>query len=262
MKMTNNTILITGGGSGIGRALAEAFHKLGNQVIIAGRNSEKLDETTGANPGIESFNVDMASLESIKTLASQVTERFPQLNTVIHCAGVMIAEDLLNGKNLQTNETTVNTNLLGPIRLTEELLPILQKQPQAAILTVSSGLAFMPMAMTPTYCATKAGIHSYTQSLRYQLRDTAIQVIELIPPYVATNLMGDYQANDPNAMPLDEYISETMEILTTQPDATEILVERVRPLRYAAQEGRAKYEQFFKQFNDQATAIVAEAARG
>lgn len=261
MKMTDNTILITGGGSGIGRALAEAFHKLGNQVIIAGRSSEKLDETTGANPGIKSFNVDMASLESIKSLASQVTAQFPSLNTVIHCAGVMIAEDLLNGNNSHADDATVNTNLLGPIRLTEELLPVLRKQPQAAILTVSSGLAFVPMAMTPTYCATKAGIHSYTQSLRYQFRDTAIQVIELIPPYVATGLMGDYQAHDPNAMPLGEYISETMEILKSQPDATEVLVERVRPLRYAAQEGPEKYKQFFKQFNDQATAAVAASAQ-
>jgi len=260
MKMTNNTILITGGGSGIGRALAEAFYKLGNQVIVAGRSREKLDETTGANPGIKSFNVDMANFESIKSLASQVTAQFPELNTIIHCAGVMIAEDLLNGKNFQTDEATVNTNLLGPIRLTEELLPVLKKHSNAAVVTVSSGLAFMPMAMTPTYCATKAGIHSYSQSLRYQLRNTATQVIELIPPYVATNLMGDYQANDPNAMPLGEFISETMEVLKTQPDATEILVERVRPLRFSAQEGQEKYEQFFEQFNDQATASVAAAA--
>jgi uncharacterized oxidoreductase len=260
MKMTNNTILITGGGSGIGRALAEAFHKLGNQVIIAGRTSEKLDETTGANPGIESFKADTASLESIKFLASEVTRQFPQLDTVIHCAGVMIAEDLLNGKNFQTDEATVNTNLLGPIRLTEELLPVLKKQSSAAILTVSSGLAFVPMAMTPTYCATKAAIHSYTESLRYQLRNTAIQVIELIPPYVATYLMGDYQANDPNAMPLGDYISETMGILKTQPDATEVLVERVRPLRFSAEEGQEKYEQFFKEFNDQMTAAFAAAA--
>lgn len=261
MKMTDNTILITGGGSGIGRALAEAFHELGNKVIIAGRGSEKLDETTGANPGMESFNVDMASSESIKSLASRVTAQFPSLNIVIHSAGVMMAEDLLGGNNSPVNEATVNTNLLGPIRLNELLLPVLRKQPHAAILTVSSGLAFVPMAMTPTYCATKAGIHSYTQSLRYQLRDTAIRVIELIPPYVATHLMGDYQANDPNAMPLGEYISETMGILETQPDATEVLVERVRPLRYSAQEGPEKYEQFFEQFNDQATAMFAGAAQ-
>jgi uncharacterized oxidoreductase len=262
MKMMNNTILITGGGSGIGRALAEAFHKLGNQVIVAGRSSEKLDDTTSANPGIESFKVDMASLESIKSLASEVTAQFPQLNTVIHCAGVMIAEDLVNGKNFQTDEATINTNLLGPIRLTEELLPALKKQSNAAILIVSSGAAFVPMAVTPTYSATKAALHSYTESLRYQLRQTAIQVIELIPPYVATYLMGDYQANDPNAMPLGEYISETMGILKTQPDATEVLVERVRPLRYSAQEGQEKYERFFKEFNDQITALFAQGAKG
>ncbi len=150
MKMTNNTILITGGGSGIGRALAKAFYKSGNQVIVAGRSREKLDDTTGANPGIESFNVDMANLESIRSLASEVTTQFPQHNTVIHCAGVMIAEDLSGGNHSQTDEATINTNLLGPIRLTEKLLPALKKQSNAAILIVSSGAAFMPIASQRT----------------------------------------------------------------------------------------------------------------
>ena len=250
MKMTDNTILITGGGSGIGRALAEEFHKLGNQVIVAGRDEKKLDETTGSNPGMKSFTVDMANFESIKTFAAAVAAQFPQLDTVIHNAGVMIPEDLLSEKDNQSAvETVVNTNLLGPMRLTGELLPVLRKQTQATIMTVSSGLAFVPLAMTPTYCATKAAIHSYTESLRFQLRETAIQVIELIPPYVATHLMGERQANDPNAMPLDEFINETMEILTTQPAATEILVERVLQLRLATENGREKYDEFFKQRN-------------
>lgn len=251
MQMTENTILITGGGSGIGRGLAEEFHKLGNQVIIAGRDGNKLDETTAANSGMKSFKVDMANYESIQSLAAEVIAQFPQLNAVIHNAGIMIPEDLLNGKDNQTAiDSVVNTNLLGPMRLTDELLPTLRKQPRATIMTVSSGLAFVPLAMTPTYCATKAAIHSYTQSLRYQLRETAIQVIELVPPYVATHLMGEHQANDPNAMPLNEFIEETMEILSTQPDAAEILVKRVHPLRFAADEGQEKYEEFFKQRND------------
>jgi uncharacterized oxidoreductase len=247
MKMTNNTILITGGGSGIGRALAEAFHKLGNRVIIAGRGREKLKETTG----MKSFAADVANFESIKTLAADVTKQFPQLDTVIHNAGVMIAEDLLDGEELRaTADLIVNTNLLAPMRLTEELLPVLRKQPRATIMTVSSGLAFVPLAMTPTYCATKAAIHSYTQSLRHQLRETRIHVIELAPPYVATHLMGEHQANDPNAMPLGEFISEVMEILKTQPEAMEVLVKRVQPLRFAAQEGEEKYEEFFNQLNN------------
>ena len=251
MNTTGNTILITGGGSGIGRALAESFHKLGNQVIIAGRGNKSLDETTNANPGMKSLKVDMTSPESIKAFAAQAVAEYPSLNAVIHCAGVMKPEDLLNGQNLQSDDDlTVNTNLLGPIRLTEDLLPSFRKQPKATIMTVSSGLAFVPLAMTPTYCATKAAIHSYTQSLRYQLKDTSVQVIELIPPYVATTLMGESQAKDPDAMPLNEYISETMDILTNQPDATEVCVKRVFPLRFAEQEGQEKYKQFFTTLND------------
>lgn len=179
MNTTGNTILITGGGSGIGRGLAEAFHRLGNQVIIAGRGSKRLEETTKANPGMKALSVDMTDAESIRTLAAQATAEFPVLNAVIHCAGVMMPEDLLGADNSAV-EVTVNTNLLGPMRLTEALLPTLRKQPSATVLTVTSGLAYIPMAMTPTYCATKAAIHSYTQSLRYQVRATAIQVIEIV----------------------------------------------------------------------------------
>jgi uncharacterized oxidoreductase len=249
MNTTGNTILITGGGSGIGRGLAEAFHQLGNQVIIAGRGNRSLDGTTSANPGMKALKVDMTDAESIKSFAAQATAEFPALNAVIHCAGVMMPEDLLEGTNSSV-EVTVNTNLLGPMRLTEALLPALRKQPSATILTVTSGLAYLPMAITPTYCATKAAIHSYTQSLRYQLRGTAIRVIEIVPPYVQTSLMGEAQAKDPNAMPLDEYISETMDILKNQPAATEVLVKRVYPLRFAEMEGQEKYQQFFKTFND------------
>jgi uncharacterized oxidoreductase len=122
-------------------------------------------------------------------------------------------------------------------------------------MTVSSGLAFVPLAMTPTYCATKAAIHSYTQSLRYQLRDTSLQVLELIPPYVQTELTGPRQASDPNAMPLQDYIAESMTILKSSPDATEICVERVKPLRFA--EASGGYDAFCKKFNDTMSAAAA-----
>jgi uncharacterized oxidoreductase len=251
MKTTGNTILITGGGSGIGQGLAEAFHRLGNQVVISGRDRKKLDRVTSANRGMCSFVVDMVSPDSIRSFAAQLTAEFPALNAVIHNAGIMKGEDILNQKEpLSDMEATIATNLTGPIRLTAALLPLLRKQPRATLMTVSSGLAFLPLAMTPTYCATKAAIHSYTQSLRYQLRETSIQVIELIPPYVQTTLTGDHQAKDPAAMPLDEYIAETMEILTKDPTVTEILVKRVHPLRLSADNGRAKYEEMFKGFND------------
>src|SRR4051812_30497101 len=172
MKSNNNTILITGGGSGIGRGLAEAFHALGNQVIISGRGQKALAETTAANPGMKSLTVDMADAGSIRDFAAKLGKEFPSLNVVINNAGVMRPENLLaQPEELADAEAMVTTNLLGPIRLTAAVLPLLVKQPHATVMTVSSGLAFLPLALTPTYCATKAAIHSYTQSLRYQLRN-------------------------------------------------------------------------------------------
>jgi uncharacterized oxidoreductase len=251
MKSTGNTILITGGGSGIGRALAEAFHKLGNKVIIAGRRQQVLDETTAANPGMASATLNIEDAAGIQAFAKKLTADFPALNTVIHNAGIMRPENLLGpAEDTSDAEAMITTNLLGPIRLTAALLPHLQKQPHATILTVSSGLAFTPLALTPTYCATKAAIHSWSESLRYQLRSTNVEVVELAPPYVQTELMGSQQASDPRAMPLSDYISETIELIKTQPNATEILVERVKPLRFSASNGQEKYDAFFKQFND------------
>lgn len=251
MKTTDNTILITGGGSGIGRGLAEAFHALGNRVIISGRSKKTLEETTAANPGMEFLTVDMTDPASIRSFAAQLAEKYPSLNVVVNNAGIMRPEKLLDQpEDLADAEAIVTTNLLGPIRLTAALLPLLQKQPRATVMTVSSGLAFVPMAMTPTYCATKAAIHSYTQSLRYQLQATNVEVIEIIPPYVQTTLMGEHQEKDPRAMPLEDYLKETMNILQTQPETAEICVQKVHPLRFAADGGQEKYEQVFKGLND------------
>ena len=250
MKSTNNTLLITGGGSGIGRALAGAFHALGNQVIISGRNQKTLDETTAANPGMKSLTVDMTDAASIRGFVAKLAEEYPSLNVLINNAGIMRPENLLSPElDTTAAEATILTNLLGPIRLTTALLPLLRKQPHATIMNVTSGLAFIPLAMTPTYCATKAAVHSYTESLRYQLRETNVEVLELAPPYVATELMGEQQAADPRAMPLQEFISEVMEILSTQPQATEILVKRVEPLRFSAVGGPEKYAEVFQGLN-------------
>lgn len=257
MQMINNTLLITGGGSGIGRALAEAFHALGNQVIIAGRRQALLDEVTAANPGMCSSTLDMESASDIARFAAQIKRDYPALNAVIYNAGIMRTENLLtaSGDNaLAVAEATLATNLLGPIRLNTALLPLLLAQPQATVMTVSSGLAFVPLASTPTYCATKAAIHSYTQSLRYQLKGSSVQVLELAPPYVQTELMGTWQASDPHAMPLKDFTAEVMRILTDTPDATEILVERVKPLRFA--EANGGYDGFFKTFNDGMAAVL------
>jgi uncharacterized oxidoreductase len=247
MQMSGNTILITGGGSGIGRGLAEAFHALGNQVIIAGRRQQLLQETVAANPGMKSVVFDIENPDAIRSFAVQTAKDYPALNAVIHNAGIMRPEDV-KAAQVADSEAIVTTNLLGPIRLTAALLPRLLAQPRATVMTVSSGLAFVPLAFTPTYCATKAAIHSYTQSLRYQLRGSSVQVLELIPPYVQTELMGARQANDPNAMPLQEFITETMKILKDSPDGTEICGERVKPLRFAERNGG--YDAFFAHFND------------
>ena len=250
MKSTGNTILVTGGGSGIGRAYAEAFLKLGNRVIIAGRRKQILDEVVAANPGMESAVLDVEDGASIKPSAEALVKRFPKLNAVLHSAGIMRPENLLSGDDLATAEATISTNLLGTIRLTTALLPEILKQPDGAVLTISSGLAFTPLHLTPTYCATKAAIHSFSQSLRYQLRNSKVSVIEIIPPYVQTALMGQAQAEDPRAMPLADFISETMNIIQTQPDVAEVIVEKVKFLRFAEQGGPEKYNAFFKSFNE------------
>jgi len=247
MNLTGNTILITGGGSGIGRRLAEEFHKLGNQVIIAGRRQQALDETTEANPGMKSLPLDIENPAATRAFAAQITADYPSLNVLINNAGIMRAENLLaQQSDLADAEAIVATNLLGPIRLTAALLPQLQSQPHSAIINVSSGLAFVPLVFTPTYCATKAAIHSYTQSLRYQLKATAVEVLELIPPYVQTDLMDG--ADDPRAMPLDQFIAEVMQILSTNPTPTEICVKNVNGLRLAAEQNR--YAPTFNGLND------------
>ena len=246
MELTGNTILITGGGSGIGRGLAEGFHKLGNQVVIAGRRKQVLDETTAANPGMKSLLLNIEDAPVIGSFAAKATVEFPGLNVLINNAGIMRRENLLAQQpDLADAESIVATNLLGPIRLTAALLPHLEKQPRAAIINVSSGLAFLPLAITPTYCATKAAIHSYSLSLRHQLRKTKVEVLELIPPYVATDLMDG--AGDPRAMPLGQFIAEVMQILKTKPTSSEICVEGVKPLRFAAENGT--FDQIFNRLN-------------
>ncbi len=248
MNISGNTILITGGGSGIGLALAVAFKKLGNEVIVSSRTHTKL--THAQTLGLQTFTVDMMSEKSIKEMAMEAIRKFPALNIVIHNAGIMVNEKVSTSDTSKTSEDTILTNLLGPIRLTNALLPHLLSQKSSVVMTVTSGLAFAPLAMTPSYCASKAAIHSYTESLRLQLQGTSVEVKELVPPYVQTTLMGERQALDPNAMPLDDYIHEVMEILKTNPEAKEILVRRVLPQRTSSYQGPENYQSFFTAMNE------------
>lgn len=235
MKMTGNTILVTGGGSGIGRALAEALQARGNRVIIAGRREALLAEVTRANPGMDYAVLDVEDGASIPGFARQVLAAHPGLNVLINNAGIMQAEDMLAEPcDLTTAEATIAINLLGPIRLTAAFLPHLKTQGSAAVMNVTSGLAFVPLAATPTYSATKAALHSWTQSLRHQLRATSVEVIELAPPMVATDLMP-VNRTSPHAMPLDAYIDEVMALLAA--GRPEILVNAVLRLRNAEANG-------------------------
>jgi uncharacterized oxidoreductase len=249
MKMSGSTILVTGGNAGIGRALAQALHARGAAVIVTGRRRSALDETIAANPGMRGFVLDVEDREAIAAFAKTIVAECPDLNVLVNNAGIMQREDLLaDPVDLATAEATIATNLLAPIRLTAALLPHLRRQAQATVINVSSGLAFVPIFITPTYCATKAAIHSWSQSLRYQLRSTSVEVLELPPPYVQTELMGADQKSDPRAMPLDAFIAEVMTILESAPEAKEILVERVKPQRFA--EAMGEYQALYKARNE------------
>ncbi|MDR7153780.1 putative oxidoreductase [Sphingobium xenophagum] len=243
MQTTGNTILITGGGSGIGAALAHEFHEAGNQVIIAGRRQAALDAVVAAHPGMAAMTLDMEDAAAIVAFADKLVAEFPALNAVVLNAGVMIVEE---GIDLAIAETTVATNLLGPIRLSHALLPHLRAQAAASLITVSSGLAFVPLAATPTYSATKAAIHSWSQGMRAQLKDSSIEVIEIVPPGVQTDLMPGHAEND-EMMPLADYIAETMALLRQQPTPAEIHVERVKFLSEATQRG--EFDQVFAMLN-------------
>lgn len=248
MNITGNTILITGGGTGIGRALAEALHARGNQIIITGRREAPLKTVADANPGMAWAALDVADPAAIRAFAAQVVKDHPALNVVINNAGIMQAEDLTAEPfDLDVVDATITTNLLGPIRLTAALLPHLRARPAATVMTVTSGLAFIPLAATPTYNATKAAIHSWTISLRHQLRDTPIEVLELAPPAVATDLMPGH-AENPNSMPLADYTAEVIGLIERgDTPRGEILVERVKPLRNAEISGN--WNQVFAALN-------------
>ncbi|AXC09801.1 Oxidoreductase, short-chain dehydrogenase/reductase family [Acidisarcina polymorpha] len=251
MNITGNTILITGGTSGIGKALAEALHARQNKVIIAGRRQQLLDQVTAANPGMIGLQLDVDDKGSIEQFAAQVQRQFPELNVLINNAGIMRAEDYTAEKvDVATAEATLTTNISSVVRLTAALLPTLKAQPKATLMATTSGLAHVPMAAFPTYSGTKAFLHAWLEAVRFQLRNTNVEVLELTPPYVQTDLTGSHQANDPRAMPLDEFITEVMQILESgNTPKGEILVERVKPLRWAEKNG--SYEQLLTALGSQ-----------
>lgn len=250
MKRSGNTILITGGGSGIGEALAHRFHDAGNNVIIAGRRVDALEAAIAGRANMHAMTLDIESAEAIETFAAALVAAHPALNVIVNNAGIMRYEDLSARRNLSDAEATITTNLLGPIRLTNALVDHLKTQADAAIVNVTSGLAFVPLVTTATYNATKAAIHSYTISLRDALAGQ-VEVIELAPPAVQTDLTPG-QRDRPAYQPLDEFADEVLALFGQSPTPAEILVERVKFLRFAEAEGRF----------DAALAAVTQLAKG
>ena len=243
MKLTGNTIFITGGGSGIGRGLAEALHKRGNQVIIGGRRKEKLIDVAKANSGMKWVELNIEDTTSISAVAKKLIAEYSRLNVLVNNAGIIHFDNISGPVDDKLLLSMLTTNLMGPIRLTGALIEHLKRQNDALVINNSSVLGFVPLAMAAVYCSTKAALHSYTLSLRYKLRNTPVKVLEMAPPWVQTDLHNSN--NEPRAMPLAQFIEETMQVLGT--DADEILVERAKPLRNNAGPDESA---FVTQFND------------
>lgn len=246
MDISNDTIFIPGATSGIGLALATRLHDAGNTVIVGGRRQHLLDEIAAAHPGIDTVAIDTADPESIRTAAAEVIGRHPDLNVLVTMAGIMRQEDWHSADGfLADAEEVITTNVLGPIRLVAAFVEQLRSQPASTIITVSSGLAFVPLAATASYTASKGAIHMLSESIRIQLADTSVSVKELVPPEVVTDLMPG--ESGPYALPLDAFADEVMTLLRDEPDASEILVEGVKFLRNAPRDG--SYEQVVAMLN-------------
>lgn len=244
MKLSGNTLFITGGTSGIGRTLAEAFHRRGNKVIVAGRRKALLDEIARQNPGIDTVELDIGDAARIRAVAAQLIERYPALNVVINNAGIMPFDDAGGPLDDEQAVQLVTTNLLGPVRVSAAFVEHLKQQPDATIINNSSVLAYVPLAATALYSATKAAIHSYTLSQRFALRDTSVRVLEIAPPWVDTDLV--HKSGDPRAMPVDAFVAETLKLLETA--TTEVVVEAGKPLRDNAGPNEHTFVEQFNQF--------------
>jgi uncharacterized oxidoreductase len=247
MNISGNTVFIPGSTSGIGLALALELHARGNTVIVGGRRADLLDQIAAEHPGIGTVQIDTSDPASIAAAVKQVLSAHPDLNVLVTMAGIMRIEDWHEPESfLASAESVITTNVLGPVRLIAAFIEHLRAQPNAAIVTVSSGLGFTPLAVTPSYNASKAAIHMLSESIRLQLADTNVQVIELVPPSVRTSLVPGQESSEV-AMPLDEFVAEAVALFEAQPDAQEIQVERVKFLRYG--EARGDYNQVVATLN-------------
>ncbi|MEV8631963.1 SDR family NAD(P)-dependent oxidoreductase [Streptosporangium sp. NPDC051023] len=247
MNISGNTVFIPGSTGGIGLALALELEAKGNRVIVGGRRADVLERIAAEHPGLGTVRIDTSDPASIDSAAKEVLVRYPDLNVLVTMAGIMRIEDWHRPESfLASAESVITTNLLGPIRLIAAFVEHLQKQPDATIVTVSSGLAFAPLKVTPSYNASKAAIHMLSESIRLQLADTSVKIVELEPPSVRTSLLPG-QEDSEFAMPLEKFVAEVVALLQAQPDAKEIQVERVKFLRYG--EARGDYDQVVETLN-------------
>ncbi len=244
MKMTGNTILITGGGSGIGRRLAEEFHQRGNIVIIAGRRPDRLHAVAAANPGMIAVELDVTDPADILAVTEALLAAHPALNVLINNAGIMLVDDVAGPVDESLLVATIDTNLGGPIRMAAALAGHLKTRTDAVIVNVTSILGFVPLVPTAIYSATKAALHSYTQSQRYAFRSSGIQVVELAPPWVRTELLNSTE--EERAMPLDAFIDAALAQLASGVD--EVLVGDAVAMRANPGPGEAA---LITVFNDQ-----------
>ena len=248
MRTKYNTILITGGATGIGFALAEAFVKAGNKVLICGRREAKLKEARGKLPQIQTIPCDLLKKEDRESFCDWVRDNHEDLNILVNNAGIQRAIDLRKGTaELFVGEDEVQINFAAPIHISTYFAPLLSKKKEAAIINVSSGLGFVPIAAMPVYCATKAGIHMFTISLRHQLKDTAVKVFEIVPPAVNTELGKDTTGESEQeyrGIPPSVVAAATMKALAN--DEYEVVVGEARDL---VEGSRKDFSKSFQELN-------------
>ncbi|RFU38430.1 SDR family NAD(P)-dependent oxidoreductase [Actinomadura logoneensis] len=232
MDISHRTVLIVGGTSGIGRELARRFAAAGSTVAVAGRDPRSLADL--AAEGFGAFTLDVTDGPSVTAARDAVLARHPDLDTVVTMAGVMLLEDLRDPAHFDTARTTIDTNLLGTIRVIDAFTPHLVGRGAGTFVTVTSGIAFLPFPPMPSYAASKAAVHAYSEALRAQLDGTGVGVVELVPPAVAT--AGQEKVN-PHALPLDDFATEAMDLLSADPTPREILVKGVLMHRWAERDG-------------------------
>ena len=232
MELSNHTVLIVGGTSGIGLGLAQRFARAGSTVIVGGRRADPALDLPG---DVHSVAIDVTDPQSVARARDEVVERFPDLDLVVTMAGVLLVEDLRDPTHFATAETTISVNVLGTIRTIDAFTPHLIARGAGTFMTVSSGIGFLPFPLMATYGASKAAVHAYSEALRAQLDGTGVDVVELVPPAVATT--PQQQEMNPAALDLDDYLDEVTALLAADPTPREILVKGVQVHRWAERDG-------------------------